>query len=116
MKAQSVDSLIQQHEAQAQLLVNSKQNGFIPELQKALYALIKISDKGPKDTGNYFSVLSIIYTLVEEGRLKELFYKLSICFPEYYSLPDAEKEATLGILEDMKVGFENGSTIQQLFN
>lgn len=59
----------------------------IPQLQGQLHkvadAAMKMQPRTEEDM-QYQSVISTVYTLVEDGRLPELFQAIKTAFPEYY--------------------------------
>ena len=73
-----------------QLLLHEriKSNGLVAELQKEVHYIAGIAANefkaGIASEEKYMSVISMVYTVVEEGRLNELYEAIQKAFPEYY--------------------------------
>ena len=95
-----------------------KEKGLIPVLQEELCFLSDIAMKleNNENEASFFSVLSMIYTLVQEGRINELYNLLAVAFPTYYTLPDNYKPRIYRTLNQLQEGINNGSIINTLFN
>jgi hypothetical protein len=65
-------------------------NGHMPMISQLQCKLHRVVDAAmemqpqTEEEGQYQSVISMVYTLVEDGRLSELFKAIKERFPEYY--------------------------------
>lgn len=100
-----------------QLINDCLKSGFVRTLQNELRLIIEAVSKHQKnsDLVNYYPAIGMFYILAEDGRLEELNTMMAIAFPEYFELPEHQREAFKKRLEQFKEAIENGSLVKQLF-
>lgn len=97
-----------------------KEHGMIDTVKTDLYQLaqaVTMNDANA-DEAVLSQTVSMVYTLISEGRVNDLYRAMMFGFPEYFNLSNMSSDERKDIaksLDELKASIDNGSLFNQLF-